>query len=228
MKSLQKLFSQLKAPLGVYSTLGNHDYGDYASWPHEGVSKTQNLEDLKKVHAVMGWRLLMNEHVILKKGDDEIAVLGIENWGAKGRFPKYGKMQEAYHGTETVSYTHIDVYKRQVAPKAPYTRGSFQYFLLVICPQPGRMRERLTAILGSYFFTLSFAGCSGFIFFFCTLSGRRVISCARPGVARNSNIQSKEITIRISLQSHSVFPARRSVHLKNNIQTKYFLSLIHI
>ena len=104
MKNLQKLFSQLKAPLGVYSTLGNHDYGDYASWPHEGVSKTQNLEDLKKVHAGMGWRLLMNEHVILKKGDDEIAVLGIENWGAKGRFPKYGKMQESYPGTEKVPF----------------------------------------------------------------------------------------------------------------------------
>lgn len=124
MKSLQKLFSQLKAPLGVYSTLGNHDYGDYASWPHEGVSKTQNLEDLKKVHAVMGWRLLMNEHVILKKGDDEIAVLGIENWGAKGRFPKYGKMQEAYPGTEKVPFkilmshdpSHWDA---QVRPEYP-------------------------------------------------------------------------------------------------------------
>ena len=48
----------------------------------------------------MGWRLLMNEHVALKKGDDEIALLGIENWSAKARFPKHGRMDLAYPGAE--------------------------------------------------------------------------------------------------------------------------------
>jgi hypothetical protein len=86
--------------MGVYSTLGNHDYGDYASWPYNGVSKTQNLEILKQIHAKLGWRLLMNEHVELAKGDDKVALIGIENWSAKARFPKYGDMAKAYKGSE--------------------------------------------------------------------------------------------------------------------------------
>jgi predicted MPP superfamily phosphohydrolase len=99
MHPFMDIFSRLKAPLGVYSTLGNHDYGDYVEWPSDGISKEQNLENLKKVHADMGWRLLMNEHVVLEKGEDKIALLGIENWSAKGRFPKHGKMHEAHAGT---------------------------------------------------------------------------------------------------------------------------------
>lgn len=100
MDELAAIFGQLKAPMGVYSTLGNHDYGDYVQWPIAGVSKEQNLENLKKVHANMGWRLLMNEHVALEKDGQQIALIGIENWSAKGRFPKHGKMNEAYAGTE--------------------------------------------------------------------------------------------------------------------------------
>lgn len=100
MKDYMDVFSRLKAPMGVYSTLGNHDYGDYVSWPHDGVSKEQNLEDLKQVHAALGWRLLMNEHVVLEKNNEQIALLGIENWSAKGRFPKYGRMDLAHPGTE--------------------------------------------------------------------------------------------------------------------------------
>lgn len=97
MEEYIDIFSQLKAPMGVYSTLGNHDYGDYVQWPTE-EEKTANLERLKKIHAEMGWRLLMNEHVVLERGEDKIALLGIENWSAKARFPKYGDMQKAYNG----------------------------------------------------------------------------------------------------------------------------------
>jgi predicted MPP superfamily phosphohydrolase len=100
MQEYMDIFKQVKAPLGVYSTLGNHDYGDYTSWPFNGISKQQNLENLKKVHADLGWRLLMNEHVVLEKNNEQIALLGIENWSAKARFPKYGKMDKAYAGTE--------------------------------------------------------------------------------------------------------------------------------
>jgi hypothetical protein len=99
MHDYMDLFSRMKAPMGVFSTLGNHDYGDYVHWESE-AAKATNLENLKKVHAALGWRLLMNEHVVLEKGGDKIALLGIENWGAKGRFPKYGKMDLAYPGTE--------------------------------------------------------------------------------------------------------------------------------
>ncbi len=100
MEEYLHIFSQLKAPMGVYSVLGNHDYGDYIQWPQDGVSKEENLENLKKTHEIMGWRLLMNEHVSLKRGGDEIALLGIENWSAKARFPKHGRMDLAYPGAE--------------------------------------------------------------------------------------------------------------------------------
>lgn len=117
------VFNRLKAPMGVYSTLGNHDYGDYVSWPSE-EEKQKNLEELKKIHAQLGWRLLMNEHVILEKNNEQIALLGIENWGAKGHFPKYGKMNEAYPGTEKYPFkilmshdpSHWDA---EVKPKYP-------------------------------------------------------------------------------------------------------------
>jgi predicted MPP superfamily phosphohydrolase len=99
MNDYLDVFNRLKAPLGVYSTLGNHDYGDYVAWPSE-QAKVENLNKLKGVHSKLGWRLLMNEHVVINRGEESIALLGIENWGAKGRFPKYGKMNEAYPGSE--------------------------------------------------------------------------------------------------------------------------------
>ena len=103
MDPYQNSFGRLTAPLGVFSTLGNHDYGDYVQWP-TAQAKIDNLEALKKVHANMGWRLLMNEHVVLEKNGEKIALLGIENWGAKARFPKYGKMDLAYPGTENIPF----------------------------------------------------------------------------------------------------------------------------
>ena len=103
MEPYQNSFGRITAPLGVYSTLGNHDYGDYVQWPTP-QGKIDNLEALKKVHANMGWRLLMNEHVVLEKGDEKIALLGIENWGSKARFPKYGKMDLAHVGTEDIKF----------------------------------------------------------------------------------------------------------------------------
>jgi uncharacterized protein len=99
MLGYEDIFSRLKAPMGVFSTLGNHDYGDYVKWPTE-EARNQNIEDLKKIQAGMGWRLLMNEHVVLEKDGQEIALIGIENWSAKARFPKHGKMREAYPGSE--------------------------------------------------------------------------------------------------------------------------------
>jgi predicted MPP superfamily phosphohydrolase len=91
------IFSRLKAPLGVYSTLGNHDYGDYVDWP-SSAAKVENLEKLKQHHADMGWKLMMNEHVILEKGGQKIALLGVENWSAMARFPKHGNLEMAYAG----------------------------------------------------------------------------------------------------------------------------------
>lgn len=100
MDDYMDVFSKIKAPMGVYSTFGNHDYGDYARWPHNGVTKEQNLLNLAQVHKDLGWNLMMNEHVVFEKDGQQIALLGIENWGAKARFPKYGDMAKAYQGTE--------------------------------------------------------------------------------------------------------------------------------
>lgn len=98
----KKMFASIKAPMGVYSVLGNHDYGDYVDWPTHSA-KRDNLNALIGIHKEMGWDILMNEHRIIKKGNDQMAVVGIENWGAKGRFPKYGKMKEAVKDMEPVS-----------------------------------------------------------------------------------------------------------------------------
>jgi uncharacterized protein len=99
MHDYQEMFSRLNAPLGVYSTLGNHDYGDYHSWPSPEAKK-ENLERLKQIHHEMGWRLLMNEHVAIEKDGHQLALIGVENWSAKANFPRYGKLPEAYKGAE--------------------------------------------------------------------------------------------------------------------------------
>lgn len=91
-------FSKIKAPLGVYSVTGNHDYGNYRSWPSL-AAKEKNFRDLVEAHRLMGFDLLMNEHRFIQQGSDRIAVVGIENWGT-GRFPKYGNMKQACQGTE--------------------------------------------------------------------------------------------------------------------------------
>ncbi|HVU54050.1 MAG TPA: metallophosphoesterase [Puia sp.] len=94
-----EIFSRLKAPMGVFSTLGNHDYGDYIWWETPELKKA-NLQRLQQLQADMGWRLLMNEHVALEKDGQQIALIGIENWSAKARFPKHGRLDQAYAGTE--------------------------------------------------------------------------------------------------------------------------------
>ena len=97
------MFGKLQAPHGVYSVLGNHDYGDYSQWPDKnGVTKEQNLQQLKDHHSDMGWNLLINENKVIEKDGDKLAILGVENWSAHRRFPKYGKLSEAYAGIEDV------------------------------------------------------------------------------------------------------------------------------
>jgi uncharacterized protein len=87
------LFSQLNAPLGMFSILGNHDYGDYAQWPSEQAKK-DNFEALKKTHEKLGFKLLLNEHVEIEKSGQKINLIGIENWGKRG-FVKHGDLNKA-------------------------------------------------------------------------------------------------------------------------------------
>lgn len=117
------VFSKLKAKEGVLSITGNHDYGDYVPWDSVEEKKA-NFQRFMKAHADLGWRLLMNEHKILERNGQQIAIIGIENWGQALHFPKYGKLDQAYKGTEEVPFkilmshdpSHWDA---EVRPKYP-------------------------------------------------------------------------------------------------------------
>ncbi len=87
------LFGKLSAKDGKFSVLGNHDYGDYVQWDTEKLKK-ENLEDLKKLQKEMGFDLLLNESRYLKRGENKIALVGVENWG-KGGFKKAGDLKKA-------------------------------------------------------------------------------------------------------------------------------------
>lgn len=93
------VFGKLKAPLGVYSIFGNHDYGDYITWDSQ-EQKRQNIEDLKGMHAKMGWRLLWDEHVPIEKDGQQFALIGIQNFSALRSFARYGNLPKAYQGAE--------------------------------------------------------------------------------------------------------------------------------
>ncbi len=87
MRNYTDVFSRLKAPMGVFSILGNHDYGDYVIWENEQL-RHKNLDNLKELQKQMGWKLLLNEHVPLQRNGDEIALIGIENWSARRSFSR--------------------------------------------------------------------------------------------------------------------------------------------
>ena len=98
VKEYINIFETVKAPLGVHSTLGNHDYGDYFQWNSQ-QEKNQNLADLKKAHHLLGWNLMLDENRAIRVDNEEIGLIGIQNWGA-GNFAKYGNLEKAYQGTE--------------------------------------------------------------------------------------------------------------------------------
>jgi predicted MPP superfamily phosphohydrolase len=108
MTDYMDVFNQFKAPMGVFSKHGNHDYGDYF-YGHNpsgdlAIEKRQNLEDLKKLQAELGWRLLLDEHVLLERDGQQMALIGIQNWSALKRFPRYGNLPKAYAGTEHIPF----------------------------------------------------------------------------------------------------------------------------
>jgi len=99
MRDYQDIFTKVKADLGVFSVLGNHDYGDYYFGKEDSPAKQKNLKDLIETHKAMGWDLLMDENRLLKLGNEQLAIVGVQNWGT-GRFPKKGDLGKALLGTE--------------------------------------------------------------------------------------------------------------------------------
>ncbi|MDJ0365592.1 metallophosphoesterase [Hymenobacter sp. H14-R3] len=81
--------------LPIFSILGNHDYGDYVQWPSP-EAKRENLQRLARNHAKIGWRLLLDESHTIRRGTDELAVLGVQNWSAHRNFPKHGNLARAH------------------------------------------------------------------------------------------------------------------------------------
>jgi uncharacterized protein len=98
------VLSGLRAPFGVYSILGNHDYGDYVRWPNAD-EKDENLRRLISMQNTMGWKVLRNEHVVISKNGEEICLAGVENWGAKLHFKRYGKLKDALNGSPANAFT---------------------------------------------------------------------------------------------------------------------------
>lgn len=90
-------FKRIKShPFGKYSVLGNHDYGEYLDWKGNEAAKDQNFKDIKQLYDDIDFKLLLNEHTKIKKGNSEIALVGVENWGVK--FKKAGDLNKASEG----------------------------------------------------------------------------------------------------------------------------------
>lgn len=86
-------FNRIENPkYGKFSVLGNHDYGEYVTWPSQS-DKDKNFEDIKKLYGQIGFQLLLNEHTFIEKGDDKIALVGVENWGKN--FKQAGDLKKA-------------------------------------------------------------------------------------------------------------------------------------
>lgn len=115
-----EIFSELKAKDGVYSVLGNHDYGTYVKWNSE-ADRVANIDSLIARENRMGWRMLNNSHAIIRRGNDSIAVIGVENSG-RPPFPDYARLKEASAGTEgmfQILMSHDPTHwRRQVLPES--------------------------------------------------------------------------------------------------------------
>lgn len=97
-----EIFKHIKAEYGQFSILGNHDYGDYIEWDTPEL-KMDNFQKVKDYHKQSNWDLLCNENRILDIKGEKLALIGVENWGAKMHFTRQGDLKKAYQGVEVIS-----------------------------------------------------------------------------------------------------------------------------
>lgn len=97
------IFKKIDAPFGKYSITGNHDYGEYIPW-NSAAEKQKNFENLIENHGKAGFKILLNENIVFTRAQDQIAIVGVENWGIPP-FPQYGDLNKAIDGLE------IDMFK---------------------------------------------------------------------------------------------------------------------
>ncbi len=112
IKPFVNVLSRLQAPDGVYSILGNHDYGDYYDWDSDSA-KSRSLDQLVDIQRDMRWHLLLNSHAVIHAGADSIALIGVENVGDPP-FKVYGDLSAAYpdlsDGVTKILLTHNPVH----------------------------------------------------------------------------------------------------------------------
>lgn len=145
MEPWKEVFSKITAPLGVYSILGNHDYGDYYQWhdkdpeqrgmpvadkSHMSPAQKVNFQKLIDTHAELGWKLLQDDHHIIEKNGSKLAIIGVENWSIKARFPRYGNLKKAYEGAEDADVKLLlshdpSHWKAEVLPHFPEIAATF-------------------------------------------------------------------------------------------------------
>ena len=139
------VLSTLNAPMGVFSTLGNHDYGDYVQDWESKAAKDANLARIIEIHSQMGWNLLMNKNVTLTRNGSQIALIGVENWGAKHGFSQYGDLEKAVIGTEDKAFkillshdpSHWDAKVRPLHPDIDLTLSGHTHGFQVGIEIPG-------------------------------------------------------------------------------------------
>ena len=123
MEPYTDVFDKIRAKHGVFSILGNHDYGDYARWPSQ-EAKLTNLNRLIHLQKQMGWHLLLNENRLLSINGEKVAIIGVENYSASPRFSKYGDLAKAYEGSQLAALKLLlshdpSHWEDQVAPDRP-------------------------------------------------------------------------------------------------------------
>jgi predicted MPP superfamily phosphohydrolase len=100
MENYLPLFARLRAREGVFSVLGNHDYGDYVRWWKNDEEKNAHFRRILGLHERLGWQLLRNEHAVVERGQSSLAVIGVENWSARRGFGRKGDLHQAVRGAE--------------------------------------------------------------------------------------------------------------------------------